>query len=65
MIILEAVSGVHGGFEYTDDLIFPIGAQRVKAKGLVLLVEVLALKLAEIGKHGAVLHVMAVNDAVI
>ena len=65
MIILEALLGIGDRLEHRHDLIFTKAGQRIKADGLVLLIEVLAFVFAEIGKHCPVVHVMAVDHTVV
>ena len=65
MVILEALLGIGYRLEHRHDLIFAKAGQRIKADDFVLLIKVLAFILAEIGKHRAVVHVMAVDHAVV
>ena len=65
VVILEALLGIGNGLEHRHDLIFTKAGQRIEANGLVLLIKVLTFIFAEIGKHRSVVHVVAVDHAVV
>ena len=65
MVILKTLFRIGDGFESYDNLIFAKAGQRIKTDCFVFSVKILVRVLAEIGKHTAVIHVMAVNYAVV
>ena len=65
VVILETLLGIGDRLEHRNDLIFTKAGQGIKADDLVLLIKVLTFIFAEIGKHCPIVHVMAVDHAVV
>ncbi len=65
VIILETVLGVGHRFKHGHDLILAQARQGIEADNGMLLIEVLVLIFAQAGKHGAVIHVVAVDHHII
>ena len=65
MVILEPLLRVGHRLKGGDHLVFTKAVQSIKTDGLVFLVEILTLVLAQIGEHTAVVHVMAVQHQIV
>ena len=65
MIILEPLLRVGHRLESRNNFILAKVCQRVKVDDLMLLVEILALILAQVREHGGVFHVMSVDYHII
>lgn len=63
-VVLEGFA-VRIEFEDSNDLIFAEAGKRVKCNRRMLLVKIGVGVFAEVGKHRAVIHVMAVNHKVV
>ena len=65
MVILKARFRVGHRLKGGNYLIFAKAVQSIKADGLVFLVEILTLILAQVGEHTAVVHVVAVQHQIV
>ena len=65
VVILEPLLGIGGGLERRHNFILAKIRKRIKSDCFVLPVKIFVGILAEIGKHTAVVHVVAVNYAVV